>query len=68
VTTKALTATKQRRDNGLKVALLFEDGYGNWGWVCWTCTRPEVHIGQDDFATRGSARRAAHGHELRRGH
>lgn len=63
----ALTGKKDR-ETGLKTAVLFEDGYGHWGWVCWRCSRRDVQIQQDGFNTRGGAREAAHKHEKRRGH
>ncbi len=63
----ALTGHKTR-ETGLKVAVLFEDGYGHWGWICWRCSRSDVRIQQDGFATRGGARKAARDHEKRRGH
>jgi hypothetical protein len=55
-----------KRDTGLRVTLLYEDGYGNWGWWCpsRTCTPgTETVCGKDGFKTRDGARRAAQTHE-----
>lgn len=68
MTRQATTETEVRRTNGLTTAVLFENGYGVWGWQCWKCSRPGVLIMQDGFETRDGARRAAQKHEKRRGH
>lgn len=39
-----------------------------WGWWCPTCSTDGKLIGQEDFRSRESARRAAAKHEARRGH
>lgn len=56
---------KPKRDSGLRVALLYEDGYGNWGWWCPTreCSPTAAVLGKDGFKTRDGARRAAQNHE-----
>lgn len=66
--TRTASRVSRPRDNGLKIALVFQDGYENWGWVCWRCTRPGVHIGHEGYKTRDGARRSAVQHETRRGH
>jgi hypothetical protein len=66
--TRAASRVSRPKDNGLTTAILFQDGYEKWGWVCWRCTRPGVPIEQDGFGTRDGARRAAKKHETRRGH
>lgn len=46
--------------------LVYEDGYGKWGWWCPKCTphtpNPEV-VGNDGYKTRDGAGRAAQNHE-----
>jgi hypothetical protein len=61
---------KPKREAGLRVALIYEDGYGNWGWWCPNriCSPGETVCGNDGFKTRGGARDAAHAHEKRRSH
>ena len=56
---------KPKRDSGLRITLLYEDGYGNWGWWCpaRACSPAADVLGKDGFKTRDGARRAAQGHE-----
>lgn len=68
MTRTASRTYKPRRENGLRQALLFEDGYGNWGWWCPRCSRPGVFIKQDGFTSEKGARKAAGRHEKRRNH
>lgn len=54
------------RGSGTEVALVYQDGYGNWGWWCPRCTPDTPYaepVGQDGFKTRDGARRAAKDHE-----
>lgn len=66
--TRTASRVSRPKDNGLKIALVFQDGYENWGWWCPRCTRSGVTIAQDGFKTRDGARRSAVKHETRRGH
>lgn len=65
MTRQASTVYAPRRENGLKTTLLYEDGYGNWGWWCPTrvCSPTADVCGKDGYKTRDGARRAAQVHE-----
>ena len=57
---------KPKKERGLRKALLYDDGYGNWGWWCpdLTCSPDADNItGDDHYTTREGARKAAHRHE-----
>lgn len=56
---------------GLNKALVYEDGYLNWGWWCpdKNCSPDADNLTQQDgFKNRDNARRAAHRHEKEAGH
>jgi hypothetical protein len=64
----SIASEKKRKNETLVHAQLFDDGYGNWGWVCWFCSLDKVIIRQEDLGSRNAAYKQAKAHEKRRGH
>jgi hypothetical protein len=56
---------KPKNETGLTLALLYEDGYGHWGWWCTdrACSPGADVLGKEGFKSRDTAREAAKKHE-----